>query len=154
MELVLLGRLFGECRNLFFGLSLFLRKGHPFANDFSARLVVFHVRGSLGYQSVTVGRVRASPTTAAPFVRRLGLLVLRGLGEVSGDRLFAQCLARFEAMQPVYEDEAITIAPNQDGCLLSDFQYTLRDLLDGLWLERLLTKQTVPDAICCRNVRG
>ena len=34
------GRLFGECRNLFFGLSLFLRKGHPFANDFSARLVV------------------------------------------------------------------------------------------------------------------
>ena len=49
MELVLLGRLFGECRNLFFGLSLFLRKGHPFANDFSARLVVFHVRGSLVY---------------------------------------------------------------------------------------------------------
>jgi hypothetical protein len=49
MELVLLGRPFGECRNLFFGLSLFLRKGHPFANDSSARLVVFHVRGSLGY---------------------------------------------------------------------------------------------------------
>jgi hypothetical protein len=92
MELVLLGRLFGECGNLFFGLSLFLRKSHPFANDFSTRLVVFHVRGSLGYQSVTVGRVRASPTTAAPFVRRLGLLVLRGLGEVSGDRLFAQWL--------------------------------------------------------------
>ena len=49
MELVLLGRLFGECRSLFFGLSLFLRKGHPFANDFSTRVVVFHVRGSLGY---------------------------------------------------------------------------------------------------------
>ena len=31
------------------GLSLFLWKGHPFANDFSARLVVFHVRDSLGY---------------------------------------------------------------------------------------------------------
>ena len=127
---------FGECRNLFFGLSLFLRKGHPFANDFSARLVVFHVRGSLGYQSVTVGRVRASPTVVPPFARSLGPLVLRGLGEVSGDRLFAQFLARFEAMQPMYKDEAITIAPNQDGCLLSDFQYTLRDLLDGLWLER------------------
>ena len=28
-------------------------------------------------------------------------------------------------MQPVYEDEAITIAPHQDGCLLSDFQNTL-----------------------------
>ena len=39
-------------------------------------------------------------------------------------------------MQTVYEDEAITIAPHQDGCLLSDFKYTLRDLLDGLWFER------------------
>jgi hypothetical protein len=38
--------------------------------------------------------------------------VLLGLDEVSIDRLFAQCLARFEAMQPVYEDETITIAPN------------------------------------------
>ena len=34
------------------------------------------------------------------------------------------------------EDEAITIATNQDGCLLSDFKDTLRDLLDGLWFER------------------
>jgi hypothetical protein len=62
--------------------------------------------------------------------------VLRGLGEVSGNRLFAQCLARFEAMQTVYEDEAITIPPNQDGYLLSDFQHTLGDLLNGLWFER------------------
>ena len=58
--------------------------------------------------------------------------MLRGLREVPVDRLFAQCLARFEAVQPVDEDQAITIAPNQDGCLLSDFQYTLRDLLDRL----------------------
>ena len=36
----------------------------------------------------------------------------------------------------MYEDEAITIAPNQDGCLLSDFKDTLCDLLDSLWLER------------------
>jgi hypothetical protein len=49
MEFVLLCRLFGECHNLFFGVSLILRKRHPFANDFSARLVVFHVRGSLAY---------------------------------------------------------------------------------------------------------
>ena len=49
MELVLLGRLFSECRNLFSSLSLFLRKGHPFANDFSARFVVFHVRGSFAH---------------------------------------------------------------------------------------------------------
>jgi hypothetical protein len=47
--------------------------------------------------------------------------VLLGLDEISVDRLFAQCLARFEAMQPVYEDEAITVTPNQDGRLLSDF---------------------------------
>ena len=62
--------------------------------------------------------------------------MLLGLDEVSVDRLFAQCLVRFEAMQTVYEDEAITIAPHQDGCLLSDFKYTLRDLLDGLGFER------------------
>ena len=69
MELVLLGRLFGECRNLFFGLSLILRKGHPFANDFSARLVVFHVRGSSAYllwdsgarPRVTYGRDKSAP---------------------------------------------------------------------------------------------
>jgi hypothetical protein len=47
MELVLLGCPFGECHNLFFGVSLVRRKRHPFANDFSARLVVFHVHGSL-----------------------------------------------------------------------------------------------------------
>ena len=47
MKLVLLDSLCGECRSLFFGLPLFLRKGHPFANDFSARLVVIHLRGSL-----------------------------------------------------------------------------------------------------------
>jgi hypothetical protein len=43
MKFVLLDHLFGECRNLLFGLSFILRKGHPFANDFSARRVVIHV---------------------------------------------------------------------------------------------------------------
>src|SRR6516165_3753153 len=71
-----------------------------------------------------------------PFARNLVLLVLRGLGEVSVDCLFAQCLACFEPMQTMYEDEAITVRPNQDGYLLSDFQYTLGDLLNGLWFER------------------
>ena len=47
MKLVLLDRLFSECRNLFLGLSLILRKGHPFTNDFSTRFVVIHVCGSL-----------------------------------------------------------------------------------------------------------
>src|SRR5262249_44967085 len=124
------GRLFGKSRNLFFGLSLFLRKCHPFANYFSASLVVVHVRDSLGYlMRVTYGRV-------VFWARNLVLLVLRGLSEVSEDRLFAQCLACFEPMQTMYEDEAITVRPNQDGYLLSDFQHTLGDLLNGLWFER------------------
>ena len=67
--------------------------------------------------------------------RTCRLLVLRGLGEVSVDRLFAQCLACFEPMQTMYEDEAITIPPDQDGYLLSDFQHTLGDLLNNLWFE-------------------
>jgi len=62
--------------------------------------------------------------------------VLLGRDEVSIDRLFPQRPACFEAMQTVYEDEAVTIASNQDGCLLSDFKDTLCDLLDCLWLER------------------
>ena len=33
--------------HLFFGLSLILRRRHPSANDFSARLVCFHVAGPL-----------------------------------------------------------------------------------------------------------
>jgi hypothetical protein len=62
--------------------------------------------------------------------------VLLGLDEVSVDRLFAQRLARFEPVQTVYQDEAITIAPNQDWGLLPDIQHTLRDLLDDFWFER------------------
>ena len=42
-------------------------------------------------------------------------------------------------MQTLYKDEAITIAPNLDGYLLSDFQHTLGDLSDGFWLERCAT---------------
>jgi len=57
MEFVLLGRLFGECRNLFFGLSLFLRKGHPFANDFSARSLGYLICYSRARPRVTYGRV-------------------------------------------------------------------------------------------------
>jgi hypothetical protein len=41
MELVLPDDLFSELDNLFSGLSLILWKGHPLANDFAARLVVF-----------------------------------------------------------------------------------------------------------------
>src|SRR5262249_49672803 len=39
-------------------------------------------------------------------------------------------------MQTMYKDEAITIAPNQDRYLLSDFQHALGDLSDGFWFER------------------
>src|SRR6516164_6102852 len=84
---------------------------------------------------VTAGRSRVTCGRVA-FVRNLVLLVLRGLGEVSVDRLFAQCLACFEPMQTFHEDEAITIRPNQDGHLLSDFQHTLGDFLNNLGFER------------------
>jgi len=57
MELVLLCYLFSEYRGLFFGLSLVLRKCHPFANDFSARVMVFHVRGSLAYPDIRAAQI-------------------------------------------------------------------------------------------------
>src|SRR6266849_5061058 len=47
MEHVLLRGLLSEGCSLFFGLSLLLRKRHPFANDLPARFVVFHVDGHL-----------------------------------------------------------------------------------------------------------
>jgi hypothetical protein len=49
-------------------------------------------------------------------------------------------------MQTLYKDEAITIAPNLDGYLLSDFQHTLGDLSDGFWLERCATLYRYVDA--------
>ena len=49
-------------------------------------------------------------------------LVFLGPDEISVDRLFAQCLARFEPVQTAYKNEAITIAPNQDWALLPDIQ--------------------------------
>jgi hypothetical protein len=62
MELVLLYRFLGERRNLFFGLSLVFRESPPFANDFSARIVVcFHVRSSLVRPAVTYGLHAARP---------------------------------------------------------------------------------------------
>ena len=71
-------------------------------------------------QRIEVGGHRLSA-----IARSLELLMLRGLGEIPVDRLFAQCLACFEPMQTMYEDEAITIRPDQDGYLLY-----------GLWFER------------------
>jgi hypothetical protein len=92
MELILLGRLFSECRNLFFGLSLFLRKGHPFANDFSARLVIFHVRDP--WVSVTSEGSRVTYGRVAFCAICLVLLVLRGLCEVSVDRSISNLYQR------------------------------------------------------------
>jgi hypothetical protein len=48
MELILLDRLAGKCRNLFLALSPIPREGHPFANNFTACPVIFfHVQISL-----------------------------------------------------------------------------------------------------------
>jgi hypothetical protein len=52
-------------------------------------------------------------------------------------------------MQTLYKDEAITIAPNLDGYLLSDFQHTLGDLSDGFWLERCATLYRYVDVCDC-----
>jgi hypothetical protein len=43
-------------------------------------------------------------------IPQTAILVPLGLDEISMDRLFAQRPACFEAMQTVYEDEAVTIA--------------------------------------------
>jgi hypothetical protein len=82
MKLILLDGLFSEADYLLFGLSLVLWKGHPLANDFAARLVVFlHVRGSL-----FSGRRPAAPagahlaTTSTTFLdSHIALLQLWGL---------------------------------------------------------------------------
>jgi hypothetical protein len=84
MELVLLDGLFSEGDNLLFGLSLILWKGHPLANDFAARLVVFfHDRVSLAYFSkrrpLFAPTRLASSTRPSPPIRRIALLQLWGL---------------------------------------------------------------------------
>jgi hypothetical protein len=66
MKLVLLRRFFGKCHNLLFGLSLILRKGHPLANNFSARIVVFHVRGSLTFLICELFGAKVEPATGLP----------------------------------------------------------------------------------------
>ena len=60
LKLVLLDGPFGEGRGLICRLSLVLRKRHPLANDFPARLVVFHVCGSLGCNFSTRPEATAS----------------------------------------------------------------------------------------------
>jgi hypothetical protein len=53
----------GDSLRAFFGLSLICRKRHPFAIDVSARLVFFHVAGSLAVVA-PAERVSNSPTAA------------------------------------------------------------------------------------------
>jgi hypothetical protein len=53
----LAGSPFGECHGLFFGMSLILRKRHPFANDFASHFVVFHISRLLN-PSYLGGRLR------------------------------------------------------------------------------------------------
>jgi hypothetical protein len=62
--------------------------------------------------------------------------MLRGLDQVSEDRLFAQRLARFQPMQAVHENEPLAIASDHDWSFLPDLQYALGDFLHSLWFER------------------
>ena len=68
-----------------------------------------------GIEGLTRWKSNSHPGTCRTFCARLkrDRLVLLGLDDVSVDCLFAQCLARFQAMLPD--------TPNEDGCLLSHF---------------------------------
>jgi len=63
-------------------------------------------------------------------------LMFAHLHEVRGDRLLAQLLARFQAMQPFHEHEAFAVLPHQDWALQSNLQDALGDLLRLLRIER------------------
>ena len=101
---------------------------------------------------MTTGRgIPSSPPSVAPrndeaahmigFMESLYIvcestLVPWGLDKVPEDRFFAQCLARLEPMQTVYEDEAFTVTPHQDWGRLPDLEHTFRNLSHSLGLKR------------------
>ncbi len=101
MELVLLRCLFSEYHSLFFGLSLVLRKCHPFANDFSARVVVFHVRGSLAYLIWDSGaRPRSAWTLGAtrPHTQKPTVIAAEGERQKTGMSVMFTLLHRVAAV--------------------------------------------------------
>src|SRR5579871_1789063 len=70
--------------------------------------------------------------SSIPFRR----LALSSLDKIPEDRFFTQCLARLESMQAVHEDEALSIASDQDGGRLPDLEHALCNLLHSLRSER------------------
>src|SRR4051812_22038574 len=64
--------------------------------------------------------------------------LMRGLGDQqSHDCRFAKSLACFQTMQAFDQNEAALAGANLNGCLLSNFENTFRNLLDGLGFKRL-----------------
>ena len=53
----------------------------------------------------------------------------------SDDCSFPKCLARFQPMKPLDQNEAVLVRPNKNWSLLSDFQNTLRDFLNHFRFE-------------------
>src|SRR3981189_3307448 len=58
-----------------------------------------------------------------------------GRDQESDDRFFAKSLARFQPMNSLNQNEAVFVAPNENGSLLSNVQNALRDLPNHLWLK-------------------
>src|SRR5207253_2304718 len=67
-------------------------------------------------------------------------LVLSKLGcdQDTEYRRLAERLAGFEPMQSLDQNEAVSVAPNGNGGLLSDLQHAFRDLPDDFGLDGFL----------------
>ena len=63
------------------------------------------------------------------------ILTPLGLDNVPEDRFLAQCLACFQPMQTVHENEALAIAPDKDWGRLPNLKHTLRDLSHSVRLK-------------------
>src|SRR5260370_40189488 len=59
-----------------------------------------------------------------------------GLHQIAKNSFFSQLPARFQAMQPFYQDETFAIPAHEDWYLLPDLQYAFGDLLCLLGIER------------------
>jgi hypothetical protein len=62
--------------------------------------------------------------------------MLSRIDQISEDGRFTQRLASFETVQAFHQDETITIAAQQDWCLLADLQNAFGNLLNSLHVER------------------
>jgi hypothetical protein len=62
--------------------------------------------------------------------------MLSRIDQISKDGCFTQGPAGFETMQAFHQHEAISIATQQDWCLLTGLQNAFGNFFDGLGIER------------------